>query len=627
MANRLAFDIGLHLDCRNNGISDLEVEIRHMAMRACVIYDKYWALFLGRPTSIKNQDIGMDLLSKRFSQLSSMFGGGGPPDKKTIIAEIYEQLMELMELAGRIVETRDNNRLNGSNQGGNQGTPFNSSEGEDNAYLHVINLDRQLQNWYRRLPDHLQWKPANIKTAPFSYFLLHQQYHVSMILLHRPWARYGAISADGTSTGSHPSPEAANHEGPKDSGADHLTPFTALGGTHGHSIGMGDPHSMVDDSRTSLSRSICTQQSIRVARIFWQHRQRFDGTKIFVTGIQHAGTAAIALIAALAYHRSDADRRTYLGYLEILSSAVSDMSHTYHPAARMDELLKAVLAQLRADINDPSGAARAAAPPPVLTGSDRSILSESGWHGSMDNIYSVLPMRRESAAVAGDGDLEQLRKRHRPGNSRRASEFTRPTPPFYARAQPTPPKSCQSQGSQSYGAAAVDPAMYTLDGAAAGGFSLDFLSGSAVDGELDDGMGRPSDDFVLVGGGGQDGWGRNGAGFSVPGASDWMAGPAGLSASSVLAGGATPGMLGHGGVYTGRADDAPRGLQDGEKGDEHKSGGGMEWMGCEGGMNALSPVSLGGLVQAAVDKENEAREQHESGAGPSRNHELDFFSF
>lgn len=40
MAVRLAFDIGLHLDSRNSGLSDREVEIRQMTLWACVIYDK-----------------------------------------------------------------------------------------------------------------------------------------------------------------------------------------------------------------------------------------------------------------------------------------------------------------------------------------------------------------------------------------------------------------------------------------------------------------------------------------------------------------------------------------------------------------------------------------------------------
>jgi hypothetical protein len=40
MANRLCFDIGLHLDCQNDGLPEKEIQIRHMTLFACVIYDK-----------------------------------------------------------------------------------------------------------------------------------------------------------------------------------------------------------------------------------------------------------------------------------------------------------------------------------------------------------------------------------------------------------------------------------------------------------------------------------------------------------------------------------------------------------------------------------------------------------
>ncbi|RBR01298.1 hypothetical protein VDGD_01189 [Verticillium dahliae] len=614
MANRLAFDIGLHLDCRDNGISDIEIDIRHMAMRACVIYDKYWALFLGRPTSIKNQDIGMDLLSKHFSQLSSMLQDGtSTPDKKSTGIEIYEQLIELMELAGRIVETRENNRVSSSrnanispDQQGITDAAGADADAEDNAYLHVINLDRQLQNWYRRLPDHLQWKPANIKTAPYSFFLLHQQYHVSMILLHRPWAKYGA-SGDGASTGSHPSPEAHAPQTPHDRAA---LPFGAINtATDPHllGLGMGDPHSMVDDSRTSLSRSICTQQAIRVARIFWQHRQRFDGTKIFVTGIQHAGTAATALIAALAHNASPTDRSTYLGYLEILACAVSDMSHTYHPAARMDTLLQAVLAQLR-----PEAEAQQMDP----------------WSGPS------IPVRRDSTALADA--IAPASKRRRPAGSRRASEFTRPPPPFFAPGptqptQPTPPQSSHSFGARHY-SNQLDPAMYTLSSTtdtSHPGFSLDFLSGSAIDNDGDE-TNRPADDYVVVPPQ-SDAWSLTGVSGGDGGNAIWNAGPAGLSASSVLGGGVAPSMLSHG-LYSGSrgetdglrgamASVGEKGLDDGKP----REAGGMDWMDSEGGLDALSPVSLSGLVNSVTADKTRGTDI-ESG-GPARNHDLDFFSF
>ncbi|KAF4844651.1 Nitrogen assimilation transcription factor nirA [Colletotrichum siamense] len=636
MANRLAFDIGLHLDCRNTGINEQEVDIRHMVMRACVIYDRYWALFLGRPTSIKNQDIGMDLLSRRFSQLTSLMGGPGAAHKKNIAAEVYDQLIELMELAGRIVETRE---VRNKQRGDGTDNVFNTNEGEDNAYLHAINLDRQLQNWYRRLPEHLQWKPSAIKSAPFSYFLLHQQYHVSMILLHRPWAKYGAIAGDGTSTGSHPSPASASE--PKDVLDQH--PFSLPI----NSPGMADPHAMVDDSRTALSRSICTQQAIRVARIFWQHRQRFDGRKIFVTGIQHAGTAAIALIAALAYNHSESDRRTYLGYLEILSSAVSDMSHTYQPASRMDDLLKAVLVQLRADINDYNDGIQ---PPITLSGSDKSLLSSSGWRGNMDTIYSILPARREA-----DAGSSQSHKRRRPSTtSRRASEFTRPPPPFFLTQSNTITSRASSHRSAGQHPP-IDPAMYSLGSGDMQGFNLDFLNGSAIEADLDDasdGMLRPSEDFVLVASQ-SDGWTLGGlnaentaqhgeAAYDGTGLGEWASGTTRPNASSALGGSDAVSSAARdngrdgGGKEGGAA--VPRGLlseklnqgssvSTGDEADKSQplnsvDSGSMDWMGSEGGLNALSPVSLSGLVQSAMPDKGES----ESSA-VNRNHELDFFSF
>jgi hypothetical protein len=669
MANRLAFDVGLHLDCRGDDIPEREVQIRCRVMRACVLYDKYWALFLGRPTSIKNQDIGLDLLSKRFSMLSSASTANNSGKKsKATNSEVHDQLVELMEIAGKIVDTRENNKVSGRHLEPTTNV-FGNNESEENAYLHVISLDRQLQNWYRRLPEHLTWKPANIKAAPFSYFLLHQQYHVSMILLHRPWAKYDTGS-DGASTGSHPSPASST--------SNHANTQNHMSITN-HALGLGDPQSIVDDSRTSLSRSICTQQSIRVARIFWQHRQRFDGRKICVTGIQHAGTSAIALIAALAHQTSEAERRSYLGYLEILSTAISDMSYTYQPASRMDELLTAVLAQLRGDI---LGDSNAATMPNGFQAGSGTTLPGQTWNTSPGSIYSVLPARRENPSDSEVTAGPQTFKRRRPGTSRRASEFARPPPPYFG-AGPTPPHSSGSFA----GAAGLahqlqdqhqhqhQPLMANIFDSS-NHYGLDCLNGSGADLDgHDDGAvpGRGPEDYVLVTPS-SDGWGLSGidqshrqnqqqqqhdatGSFDMP-MTDWMAGPASLSASATQKGSiaektqdqqhqhqqqqqmsSSVGLAGEG--SGGSGTDAgglgtSLGSQRGGVGDGSATapngkggGGGMEWMGSEGGMNALSPASLSGLVQSLENTGSGqgSTEKNANNNGDARNHELDFFSF
>ncbi|KAF2186726.1 hypothetical protein K469DRAFT_630689 [Zopfia rhizophila CBS 207.26] len=290
LAVRLAFDIGLHLDTRLSRLPEREVEIRQMTLWACVIYDKYWALFLGRPTSMKNSDLEIYYLSKQFERLGTCRPAG---PEKSMETQIYEALLDLMELAGKITENIDPR------------SQSPDSAFDRNQYLRMAALDREFSNWYARLPESLCWTPANIATAPFSFFLLHQQYHSSLILLHRPFAMYE---------------------------------------DHGHqSYESNGP----DDHFSALSRTVCTKHAIRVARIFWQHRQRFDTKQIFVTGLQHAGTAATALVAALAFIKDPNDRNNNMQYLECLSAALQDMAYTYQPAERMSVVLRAVTVELR----------------------------------------------------------------------------------------------------------------------------------------------------------------------------------------------------------------------------------------------------------------------------------------
>lgn len=84
-----------------------------------------------------------------------------------------------------------------------------------------------------------------------------------------------------------------------------------------------------------------------MARIFWHHRQKFDGKQIFCIGMQHAGAAATALIAALAYIPDTTDRNNNMSYLEVLHSALQDMCHAYSPAERMATVLSAAMIELR----------------------------------------------------------------------------------------------------------------------------------------------------------------------------------------------------------------------------------------------------------------------------------------
>ena len=155
MACRLSFDLGLNLDTAEVGLSDQEVQIRHMVLWACVIYDKYWALFLGRPTCIKTSDLAMAQLTSQFASLGT---SRVTMSTRSLETEVYNSLLDLMDLATRVTERVDIRQ--------------NASKSDASAHLAVAALDRDLNTWYRRLSPQLKWTPANIEKAPFSYFLL-----------------------------------------------------------------------------------------------------------------------------------------------------------------------------------------------------------------------------------------------------------------------------------------------------------------------------------------------------------------------------------------------------------------------------------------------------------------------
>ncbi|KAK4217454.1 fungal-specific transcription factor [Rhypophila decipiens] len=399
IANRLAFALGLQVQDASWDSMGSGADVKRLVMTACVMFDRHWALLLGRPTTIKNQDLGIKLLPKERFPLTS---------SPTIDELVHQRLLELMDLASKIADSQ--------NTAHDTSAILATTEGDGNAYLQAVTLDQQLQAWYRRLPEELSWTPGNIKAAPFSFFMLHQQYHTCMILLYRPWAKYGPITLEGLNGGYHTPPASQNQTPPKD----------------GFNHGLGSSGSISSEGRVALSRRMCTQHAVRVARIFWHHRHRgFDGTKISVMGIQHAGTSALALMASLAHHSPDLDQRSNLSYLHVLSTAIYDMSRVYQPAARMYQHLKAILAEIRAKLARPS-ALRASIP--LNTSQSIEFGLPNSWPSTRraDNHYPVSSFQNGTMAKLEDiPGLEPPSKRRRLGpGSRRASEIAIPTSSF-----------------------------------------------------------------------------------------------------------------------------------------------------------------------------------------------------
>ncbi|KAI0976924.1 fungal-specific transcription factor domain-containing protein [Xylaria arbuscula] len=293
MANRLALDMGLNINCSNIGLlelSDHEVRVRRRVMKACVVYETYWALFLGRRASMKSPEIDVDLcMASTSASHPYRHGTGMPTDTRSIEEEIHDQLFELMRLASRIID----NRIRLSRRRNRAASP--TTEAEKNTSADVLTLYQQLRDWYHRLPSHLTWAPTNIRNAPFSYFLLHEQYQAVVIILHH------SLEAQG---------------------------------------------SVYNDETTKPAHDACTKAAVRFAQIVSQSREKCDFGKRCCTSLQPTKVASVTLLAAIALSKDDADRRVYLSSLHVLFEAVRVMSLSYQPATKLGNLIQAGLARL-----------------------------------------------------------------------------------------------------------------------------------------------------------------------------------------------------------------------------------------------------------------------------------------
>lgn len=281
MAFRLLFDVGLHVDPSELRLTDREVQIRHMVLWACIMNDVYWALYLGRPTMLKASDMAPACLTKDFDRLIESQTRTYAYEK-TIETRVYEAVLQLMDLLEPLCETRD----------------LRKNLKPSDAYLKIATLDRILNNWYADLPERLRWTEDNIRTAPASFYLLHTQYHTALILLHRTFPT------------TSPSTFQSRH-----SGSTHFS---------------------------TLSRNVCVSNAVQVAEIIAQYQKRFAIKRIFVTGLQHVGTAATALMAEVSMLQAEdgggeakGERKRLLEYLVQLREAMREMSEMYQPAVLM----------------------------------------------------------------------------------------------------------------------------------------------------------------------------------------------------------------------------------------------------------------------------------------------------
>jgi hypothetical protein len=176
-------------------------------------------------------------------------------------------------------------------------------------------------------------------------------------------------------------------------------------------------------------------------------------------------------MAALAHKSAELDHQSNLRYLQVLSSAIYDMSHLYQPAARMYQLLKTMLVEIRSemvksggfDVSSFVGRYQGSSNSSLLFGSNQWATGAEGNCLSTDRLDTV------------PEDARAVKRRRL--SSLSSVDFTTIGPSFLSatlQTCPSPPSSSQSHDGSN---------PVTLDQASnePGTFDLDFFHSSFVD--------------------------------------------------------------------------------------------------------------------------------------------------
>jgi hypothetical protein len=289
----IAADLKLQSSIRPSNLSTLEVEARTKALRACFIYDRHWALIFGQRISTTSFESEAHQPTRQLDLLSTCV----PVQMNTLNSEIYESFLRLLSLAGNITK---NTCLH----------PQAGSMIDYKATSRLVDLSQQFERWYAQLPDSLKWTSTNIHNATPSFFLLHQQYHTILILLHHPLTMYQELDAVVTY--------------------------------------VEEESRSIDQDFSSPARVVCAKHAINVVRSLCMYTQSFDAGKIFITGLQQANTAANALVVALRNENDPSNFHTNLEHLGYLVPFLEDLASTYQPAAHTVVMAQATINEMGA---------------------------------------------------------------------------------------------------------------------------------------------------------------------------------------------------------------------------------------------------------------------------------------
>lgn len=105
---------------------------------------------------------------------------------------------------------------------------------------------------------------------------------------------------------------------------------------------------------TNLSRASCADSAKQISTIFELYRCRFDLAQAYGTAVQHAGTAATALMGEVILQSDVKERQIVIDKLASLRLAISLMSRNYQPAGAMTSVVDQFIRSMHSNATEQS---------------------------------------------------------------------------------------------------------------------------------------------------------------------------------------------------------------------------------------------------------------------------------
>ncbi|KAH7020463.1 nitrogen assimilation transcription factor nit-4 [Ilyonectria destructans] len=272
-ATRMAFNLGLHLDCSRElaagYITELEAEVRKVTWWSCYNLDKLFAVALGRPGCTRTSQVTCPqptIYRHEYEPWPSALAVEQPllsdpahtPSAGHCISEILTIACDAMDEI----------------YAPNSGLSWREIE-------HIIaKTDVALRAYYVTMPSYLRL-PTSPRTLTLPHiYLLHIQYHVQLILLHRPLLHMRRAESE---------------------------------------------NSLSTDRVPNSHREICTHSAAEITKLLRTYKQHFTLRTIPIVAVHNAFTAAVIhLIDVLPGHQPH--RGQSLRHLQICVDALQEMN-------------------------------------------------------------------------------------------------------------------------------------------------------------------------------------------------------------------------------------------------------------------------------------------------------------